>query len=47
MFQILGVERKRTAVYHPECNGQAENTNRNLKRYANIKRYQECKENTA
>nr|XP_047146205.1 uncharacterized protein K02A2.6-like [Hydra vulgaris] len=32
MYRLLGIERRETAVYHPQTNGQDENTNKNIKR---------------
>ncbi|XP_065663664.1 uncharacterized protein LOC136085861 [Hydra vulgaris] len=32
MYKILGIERRKTAVYHPQTNGQDENTNKNIKK---------------
>ena len=32
MYNAMGIEMRRTAVYHPQANGQDENTNKNLKR---------------
>ncbi|XP_047126197.1 uncharacterized protein LOC124807812 [Hydra vulgaris] len=32
MYRLLGIERRKTAVYHPQTNGQDENTNKNIKR---------------
>lgn len=33
IYNSLGVDHRKTAVYHPQCNGQDENTNKNLKRF--------------
>ena len=32
MYNLLGINRKRTARYHPQCNGQDENTYKTLQR---------------
>jgi len=32
MYDALHIEHKKKAVYHPQCNGQDENTNKNIKR---------------
>ena len=36
MYELFKITRKRTAVYHPQCSGQDEISNKTIKTYQNL-----------